>query len=88
MVLNRNIDNFNNESEQIAFSPGIAVPGPLFVTHSNLIFDAVWDARQDIWRPHIEFFPSDGWQLQQGFPTFLTSLLVGLYKLLHACGTI
>ena len=27
MVLNQNIDNFHNESEQIAFNPGTVVPG-------------------------------------------------------------
>ncbi|KAK9819827.1 hypothetical protein WJX72_002822 [[Myrmecia] bisecta] len=32
MVLDRNIDNFHNESESIAFSPGITVPG---IGHSN-----------------------------------------------------
>ena len=27
MVINQNIDNFHNESEQIAFNPGTVVPG-------------------------------------------------------------
>ncbi len=27
MVLDQNIDNFHNESEQIAFNPGTVVPG-------------------------------------------------------------
>ena len=27
LVLDQNIDNFHNESEQIAFSPGLAPPG-------------------------------------------------------------
>ncbi len=27
MVLNRNVDNFFNENEQLAFSPGVIVPG-------------------------------------------------------------
>jgi catalase len=28
LVLDQNIDNFHNESEQIAFSPGLSPPGP------------------------------------------------------------
>ncbi len=27
LVLNRNVDNFFNENEQVAFCPGVVVPG-------------------------------------------------------------
>ena len=29
MVLNRNVDNFFNENEMLAFCPGVIVPGQL-----------------------------------------------------------
>ena len=46
MTLNKNIDNFHNESEQIAFSPAVTIGGQQTpqTWHRNVCYGAMSDA--------------------------------------------
>ena len=52
MRLDRNIDNFHNESEQIAFSPAIAVGG---VSHGLIILPIQFALFQCNQQTHLEY---------------------------------